>query len=414
MNDNTQARPFPMNDPLPTATSDGPPLAELPHMLPLRFTGSGSEYFRIWIVNLLLTAVTLGLYYPYAKLRRLRYFFSNTEVGGYPLSFHADGRRMFLGYVLVAVLFGAYSLAGRFSQTAGLVAYVGLAVVWPLLWHSALRFRMANTGWRGLRLGFVGTRGDAYRALLPGFAAGLVFLAFALWADSRDKPPAAGSGLGAAQTGVLLMLGLFMLLMPYVLWLMRRYQHNHYVVAAERSQFSVTAGAFYGVSLRTVAVTLLALLPMLAVVFGVGVLLALVGVHTSSPDDRNKATTMMFYGFIGLLALTVLFQMLVWPYLTSRMQNLVWNGTRSQHLSFESHLRLRPLMWLTVKNWLLMIVTLGLYFPFAKVATARLRLEAVSVVSHVDPDTLMALPRSANDAALGEAAGDVFGIDIGL
>jgi uncharacterized membrane protein YjgN (DUF898 family) len=27
---------------------------------PIRFVGSGSGYFRIWIVNLLLTLVTLG------------------------------------------------------------------------------------------------------------------------------------------------------------------------------------------------------------------------------------------------------------------------------------------------------------------------------------------------------------------
>ena len=28
----------------------------------IRFTGSGSEYFGIWIVNLLLTVVTVGIY----------------------------------------------------------------------------------------------------------------------------------------------------------------------------------------------------------------------------------------------------------------------------------------------------------------------------------------------------------------
>jgi uncharacterized membrane protein YjgN (DUF898 family) len=413
MNNDTQARPFPMEDPPPAPHLGTPPLPELPHKLPVRFTGSGSEYFRIWIVNLLLTAVTLGLYYPYAKLRRLRYFFSNTEVGGHPLSFHAQGRNMFFGYLLVGVLFGAYSLAGRFSPTAGLVAYVVLAVVWPLLWHSALRFRMANTGWRGLRLGFVGTRGDAYRALLPGFAAGLVFLALALWVERADKPPVPRGEVGAGQMAVLVMLGLFMLLLPYIFWLMRRYQHNHYVVAAERSEFTVTVGAFYGVTLRTAGITLLAALPMVAAITGLVALLMALGLRPSSGDSRNAATFML-YGVLGLVAATVVFQMLVWPYITSRMQNLVWNGTRSQHLSFESDLRLRPLMWLTVKNWLLMIVTLGLYFPFAKVATARLRLEAVNVVSHIDPDTLMSLPRSANEAALGEAAGDVFGIDIGL
>ena len=41
------------------------------------FTGSGSEYFRIWIINLLLTLATAGLYLPWAKARRLRYFMGN-------------------------------------------------------------------------------------------------------------------------------------------------------------------------------------------------------------------------------------------------------------------------------------------------------------------------------------------------
>jgi uncharacterized membrane protein YjgN (DUF898 family) len=87
-------------------------------------------------------------------------------------------------------------------------------------------------------------------------------------------------------------------------------------------------------------VTLLAAVPMFAVLFGLGVLNALAGTQISSPDDKSKAGTMMFYGVIGVLATTVLFQMLVWPYTTSRMQNLVWNGTRSQRLTFQRHLRL--------------------------------------------------------------------------
>ena len=40
---------------------------DLPENLSLVFTGSGSEYFRIWIVNLLLMFVTLGIYFPWAK-----------------------------------------------------------------------------------------------------------------------------------------------------------------------------------------------------------------------------------------------------------------------------------------------------------------------------------------------------------
>jgi uncharacterized membrane protein YjgN (DUF898 family) len=40
--------------------------------IPFEFRATGSEYFRIWIVNLLLTLVTLGVYSPWAKVRRLR------------------------------------------------------------------------------------------------------------------------------------------------------------------------------------------------------------------------------------------------------------------------------------------------------------------------------------------------------
>ena len=82
--------PEPAPESVAESVAEPAPELQREHRLPLRFVGSGSEYFRIWIVNLLLTLVTLGLYYPFAKVRRLRYFHFATEVGGHPLSFHAD------------------------------------------------------------------------------------------------------------------------------------------------------------------------------------------------------------------------------------------------------------------------------------------------------------------------------------
>jgi len=124
----------------------------VPRPLLIEFTGSGSEYFRIWIVNLLLTLVTVGLYLPWAKVRRLRYFYSNTLIDSDPLHFHGSPLQMFKGFVIVVVGFILYSLAGKFSPTAGLIAFVVLAAVWPVLFRSSLCFRLSNTSWRGLRL----------------------------------------------------------------------------------------------------------------------------------------------------------------------------------------------------------------------------------------------------------------------
>jgi uncharacterized membrane protein YjgN (DUF898 family) len=56
--------------------------------IPFEFRGSGAEYFRIWIVNLLLTIVTLGIYSAWAKVRRLRYFYGNTYLDGHSFEFH--------------------------------------------------------------------------------------------------------------------------------------------------------------------------------------------------------------------------------------------------------------------------------------------------------------------------------------
>ena len=55
------APPPPASPPSPTQ----PPA----HVAALTFTGRGGEYFRIWVVNLLLTLITFGLYSAWAKVR---------------------------------------------------------------------------------------------------------------------------------------------------------------------------------------------------------------------------------------------------------------------------------------------------------------------------------------------------------
>jgi uncharacterized membrane protein YjgN (DUF898 family) len=447
----TAATDLPVPAPALDNTGRLPPAASPSQRIDLRFVGSGSEYFRIWIVNLLLTAVTLGLYYPVAKLRRLRYFYGSTEVGGQPLSFHAQASGMLKGYLLVAALLGAYSLAGHLSPTAGLVAFVLLAAVWPALWHSSMRFRAANTGWRGLRLAFLGQRAGAYKALLPGYLLTFGIVALGLF----DKPQAKGraaellgsgwfglcslggwsgwgslasfGGLGglaarpevaqpmpAAQKLVLVLLGLIVLALPWLYWLLRRYQQSHFALAAERTQFKVGLGAFYSVGWRIGLLSLLAWV-LLAALFGVMLYFAAKsGALGDLKADEGVSFGMVWRILLGGLAAMAVYQVLVRPYVMSRMQNLVWNGTHSQHLRFESDLRLRPLMGLTLKNWLLMVLSLGLYFPFAAVALARMRLQAVTVLSSQNPDEFLADLSSQGHSAAGDAAGDLLGLDIGL
>jgi len=378
---------------------------DTPRELRIRFVGSGSEYFRIWIVNLLLTVVTVGLYYPFAKVRRLRYFHGATELDGQPLAFHADPWKMLRGYLLVGAMLALYSVAGQFSPTAGLVAFAIVALVWPALWHSSLRFRLANTSWRGLRLRYTGTVQQAYRAMaLPLLASGLV-LAVALFAPDGEPrtpgaPPTAADWALIATPLLVMLLGT-----PLVLWLLKRQQHDHYAFGSEHTRFEPGLGRFVRFWLAAVGFTLLVVLVFVAATLGVFFVLGQSG--------RNPMGAPLLLA-VTLLVDYVLVFSIVSGYFIARLQNLVWNGTRSEHLRFDSRLRARELISVWFTNTLFVIVTLGLYIPFARVASARLRLQSVRVQASTDLDALVAAAPERDESAAGDAAGDLFGFDLGL
>lgn len=375
------------------------------HVLPIRFTGSGSEYFRIWIVNLLLIVVTLGLYLPFAKRRRIAYFYANTEVGGHALAFHGDAWRMFRGFILLAVLMLVYVASGQFSPMVGLVSFVLLCAMWPALWRAGLRFRLAHTSWRGLRMGFTGDLAGAYRTVLP-----IYLPMIALVALGTLMPPEQGAQSAEPPGGwlVLLLPLLIMLGAPLALAATKRYQHNGYRLGSQRSRITLTTRSVYALCARTALVGLLAALALGALTW-----MALVAWQAGTDVAKGKAAVVIAFG-VGMVLAYAMTALAAYPYFIARLQNLVWNATSSDAISLRSQLRFRSVLGLTLKNMALIVLTLGLYRPFAVVAMARLRLEAVTVVVLGSPEALLADAAEADADATGEAAGDFFGIDLGL
>jgi uncharacterized membrane protein YjgN (DUF898 family) len=390
-----------LNTGIPVAPLEAP-MADETHKLSIEFTGSGSEYFRIWIVNLLLMMVTFGIYYPWAKVRRLRYFYGNTVVGGEPLGFHADPTKLLKGYLLVGLLFMLYSAAGKFSAIAGFIAFLIVAALWPALLKSSMQFRMANTSWRGLRFRFNGSLEGAYRAVLPLFVPGVVILAAVTQVADPEKPPV----WYLQVLGVVLLVSL--VVAPWLLWNLKQYQHNHYGLATLQTTFKATLGSFYKLFFKILG---LAVLPLLVSGGAAGAIIY--AMKTGGAQGRPSVGLFMLVALVPLAVMMVLL-VLVKPYATARFQDLVWTRTGNVSLRFISRLSVRSLLWVTLKNWFLIVLTLGLYWPFAAVALARIRLEAVTVKTRVSPDTLIATAGAVEGDAAGEAGGDLFGLDIGF
>ena len=75
-------------------------------MRKIEFKGKALEYLGIWLANILLTVVTIGVFSAWAKVRRLKYFFNNTQILEYTFAYHATGWQILKGRIiaLVAIL----------------------------------------------------------------------------------------------------------------------------------------------------------------------------------------------------------------------------------------------------------------------------------------------------------------------
>ena len=136
---------------------------------PFSFTGTTREYFGIWIVNVLLTIVTLGVYSAWAKVRRQRYFYGNTWLAGASFDYHARPVRILIGRVIVLALLVAYNLALQFAPlVGGLIGVAGLfAIPWFVM--RGLRFNARVTSYRNVRFDFTGGYGGAFLAYILGW-----------------------------------------------------------------------------------------------------------------------------------------------------------------------------------------------------------------------------------------------------
>ncbi|MDB6083701.1 MAG: putative transrane protein [Gammaproteobacteria bacterium] len=343
---------------------------------PLHFTGSGSEYFGIWIVNLLLTIVTLGVYSAWAKVRRLQYFYRHTELAGSTFDFHGSPRRILIGRAIALLMLIAYQYSVRLRSPLTLVILACIAVVMPWLLRNSFRFRLYNTSWRGTRFHFRGSLGGAYRVFL--------------------------------LNGFLTLITLYVMA-PFMHQRLKAYQHDNTWFGRTRCSFHARAGQFYAIYLL-----LLATMVVLAIVIGFsgigGALAALSRVQKQGGHANPAAvfrTLAMLYGVLILIGVSI------GPAFHAFITNLVWNNTRVGEHRIECRMSPVALIWITVSNFVLVVLTVGLFVPWAMVRLARFQLESVRLLPAGDLQEFVAAePESLG--AVGEEAATAFDFDISL
>ena len=372
----------------------------------LEFSGRGGEFVRVWIVNVLLTVVTLGFYTPFARRRTAQYFYSHTLVADSPLEFTAHNRGMVLGFLLMVLVYATFKLAADTGQDAAVsLLLLAGAVLAPYLWASAMRFRLASTRWRGVRLQFNAGWGEVYKASWPVFAMALAWMAVAASLGALPKPLAPWALLLPLAALVASLLCVIRLEFNYKSLLVLRAR-----VGSHHGRWKPVYSDFLRIWLATLGV-------FLAGVLLVGALVGLaVGGSLSLLDGmRGKGLAAMLAiaaAVVGAVLGLFFVSAPARAYREARKHQLVWNNVGVSHIArFRCDLRAGAYVWLRVKNMVLSLLTLGFYRPFAMVSEYRMKVESVTLHVKGGVDQL-AGQLVEQQGGFGDAVADAVGLGL--
>ena len=346
------------------------------HRYPVRFTGEGSAYSRIWIKTTLLTLLTLGLYGPWAQTQRLQYIYSHIHIAEQPLAFTGQAKRMFRAYAMLGVWLMCFALARGAGGLTGAVAGLILLALVPAFMHGAMRFKLAHTSWQGQPFQFNGKLWDAYKLAATPIGILLAVLALSVTLAIMFSQ---GDARTAGAIAAIPMAVCAYALVPYIWWQVKHYQHQNFAFGALQTHFRASPGSMAKVLVKS------ALVSGGSVMIAAGVFGVLVGLSLSSLPAGNATSTAHATGSLlpWLAVFAGVSQVVPFAFFTSRMQNLIWTNTGNQSIRFKSQLGFKAVLALLFKNMVLTALTLGLYTPYARMAWLRLRLEAITVHSRV-------------------------------
>lgn len=329
----------------------------------LDFRGSGDEYFKIWIVNLFLSIVTIGIYSAWAKVRNKQYFYSNLYLGDDSFRYLASPITILKGRVIAVALSLLYVWASLSAPLIASFIAIGIFLASPWFISRSLIFNHRMTAYRNVKFRFSGAARGA-------------FMAFLIWPI-----------LGTLTLGLLYPMAIL--------------KANKYVVANSsygnaKFDFSATFWDYAKVFLIALGV----LLTLSVAVFLASAVITALGFNV---DEFTPQLMIIMMGLIYLTAFACF---------TVLVTNLYFESSTLSRHGFEANLKTTDYLQIFLTNILLIVVTLGLYLPWAKVRMARYKSSHLTFIARGSLDNFIA-DESSDGNAVGDEVGEAFDFDIG-
>lgn len=358
-------------------------IAKEPEELPIAFSGSARDYFRIWVVNLCLSLLTLGVFSAWAKVRKKRYFYAHTTIAGTSFQYLGQPIPILKGRLVAAAGFGAWYVASHFVTS--LVPYLlgaGLvAAPWVLV--SSVAFNARYSAIRNMTFHLDAGYRDAVKVLyawgiLPAFVLGIIL----------------------SQFGHVVLLGIatlvFFFSFPWLICRLRKFIVENTAFGAIHGKFAVNGGQFFAIYIAAGLITAAVVLPVSF----------LIGAVFFAVEDIFLASYLFAVpSYIGYV--------LGFAYVRTKSTNLVWNNTRLGPLHFASNLRFRDMFGLYLTNAIGIVASCGFLIPWAVIRTTKYRIDHLQVFNRGELTQFMG-SQQRTVAAVGVETVDLFDWDLSL
>jgi uncharacterized membrane protein YjgN (DUF898 family) len=357
------------------------PVAETPRPEHPTINGDGGNLLAVHLMGLLLTMVTLGIYRFWWRTNVRRYLWSAVSYKGDPFEYTGKGGELFVGFLIVlflvvAPLSGLYfaglwlTKSGHMVPGVALMAtiYVGMFALYGAAVYRVMMYRLSRTKWRGIRAAL---GGSSIRYT------GLYVLCLLLQIVT----------LGMAT--------------PYVAIRLNRYMLNNVWFGSGRLRFEgdwkplfkyfVVAGL-----IRIVAIGML--------------IAAFYFITKGSPDEPGapQDVDMVLKGAalmgIGLVVLLVAVLAMFWY--RAALLRTIFAGLEFEGVRFSAHITGGRLCRFVVGNFLLLIITQYITYPWIQLRVLRLAAEVIHI--HGEPDFAAINQNAAHVPKFGEGLGEAF------
>jgi uncharacterized membrane protein YjgN (DUF898 family) len=355
------------------STSDAQPIE-----YELEFHGDAREYFRIWIVNLCLSLLTLGIFSAWAKVRKKRYLYSHTTLDGTPFQYLAKPIPILKGRILAAIVFLAYYASiNYFTFLVPYVLPIALVLA-PWIVVRSASFNTRYSAFRNMTFKFHGSYWGAARKLYRLGLIPLIVICIMI------REPWALTVMG-------LLVAVFGFSFPWWLRNLKKFIIDNISYGGQRGNCSAPGSDFFGFYF----------LAGVMVMAG-GIAIFLIGLFID----------VEVFAIVQPL-LAYLIYLIAFVYLQARIGNLVWNNSSIGPIRFRATFRAREMAKLYITNTLAIIASVGILIPWAVVRTIKYRVDNLKVMSDGDISVFQGSETDSVQAA-GVELGDFFNMDFSI